>query len=185
MKKTTMNEAEFSQLLRTATSEVKDDYFSLKIYKQEPVYRERVYCYELYHQMRLLWPKDSQFFLNGEVDKMNHEKLAEAGLAGLKPDFLVHIPGNWNGNHIVMEVKSANVSPKGLSQDIHSLNGFMTKGNYGRALLLIFGTPALSSRKLANLQKRAAKNGITSSIEIWQHTHAGTEATLVLTLNPA
>jgi len=180
-----MTHDEFSRLLRTATSEVKEDYFSLKIYEQEPVYRERVYCYELYHQMRLRWPSNSPFFLNGEVDKMNHQKLEDAGLAGLKPDFLVHTPGDWNNNRIVMEVKSATVQAKGLSGDIHSLNEFMTKGNYRRALLLLFGTPALSPRRLANLRKRAGKNGITSTIEIWQHSHPGSAATLALTLNPA
>lgn len=180
-----MTYKEFTNILRNATSRVKKDYFSLKIYNQEAVYRERVYCYELYHQMRLQWPNETPFFLNGEVDKKNHQQLEAAGLAGLKPDFLVHTPGNWHGNHVVIEVKSSNVDAGGLDEDIHSLNEFMTKGHYGHALLLIFGNPPLSPLKFSNLEKRAERNQITSTIEIWQHTDPETEATFVLTLNPA
>jgi len=37
-----------------------------------PVYPERVYCNELYHQMRMLWPKTTPFYLNGEIDNVRN-----------------------------------------------------------------------------------------------------------------
>jgi hypothetical protein len=50
---------QFTQILQDATAAIGDEYFLLPIEGADPVNRERVYCYELYHQMRLLWPKDS------------------------------------------------------------------------------------------------------------------------------
>jgi hypothetical protein len=41
-------------------------YFRLNVDGGHPVYRE---CYELYHQMWLLWPKKCPYYLNGELDK--------------------------------------------------------------------------------------------------------------------
>ena len=59
----------FTGILREATARVAPDYFLLPVHGAPSVYRERVYCYELYHQMRLLWPGDCPYRLNGEVDK--------------------------------------------------------------------------------------------------------------------
>jgi hypothetical protein len=176
-----MTHDEFSNILTIATSKVARDYFSLNVYKQESVYRERVYCYELYHQMRLLWPPESRFFLNGEVDKMGHHYLKAAGLKGLKPDFLVHIPGDWGGNHIVMEVKPSTVKKVGLAKDLKSLDDFVQKGDYGRAILLLFGTPNKSSSEEAI--KLCAKDvKIETTIEVWQHSKPSEEASLLFTL---
>jgi hypothetical protein len=53
------------------------------------VYRERVYCYELYHQWRCQWANDSRFELSGEADKIGDPIIRR----NAKPDFLVHVPG--------------------------------------------------------------------------------------------
>jgi hypothetical protein len=98
---------ELSDLLAKATAAIEPGYFRLSIHGRDPVYRERVYCYELYHQMRKLWPNDCAFCLNGEVDKAAHPILMTLGADGFKPDLLVHRPGDMGGNHAVMEVKSA------------------------------------------------------------------------------
>jgi hypothetical protein len=42
--------ADFSDILRAATSQIGEEYFCIAIAGGNPVYRERVYCYELYHQ---------------------------------------------------------------------------------------------------------------------------------------
>jgi hypothetical protein len=60
---------QLTEILRQATAAISNDYFLLPIRGADPVYRERVYCYELYHQMRLRWPQGSPCRLNGEVDK--------------------------------------------------------------------------------------------------------------------
>ncbi len=61
---------ELDHILAEATSAIEADYFRLPIDGGIPVFRERVYCYELYHQMRSRWPPRSQcrYLLNGEVD---------------------------------------------------------------------------------------------------------------------
>ena len=43
---------ELSDVLADATRSIEAEYFHLSIDGGGPVYRERVYCYELYHQMR-------------------------------------------------------------------------------------------------------------------------------------
>jgi hypothetical protein len=60
---------QFTQILREATAAIPPEYFLLPIHGGDSVYRERVYCYEFYHQMRRLWPPDCPYRLNGEVDK--------------------------------------------------------------------------------------------------------------------
>ena len=60
--------AEFQDKLIAATTRIADDYFQLPVADAEGAYRERVYCYELYHQLRSEW-RDFPFSLGGEVDK--------------------------------------------------------------------------------------------------------------------
>jgi hypothetical protein len=45
---------ELTGILAAATAAIEPGYFRLNIDGGSPVYRERVYCYELYHQMRSL-----------------------------------------------------------------------------------------------------------------------------------
>lgn len=52
-----VNQAEFT--IRRATASIDAGYFSLAIAGSDPVTRDRVYCYELYHQMRSIWPADT------------------------------------------------------------------------------------------------------------------------------
>lgn len=91
----------FEPLLQEATSKIGYNYFQLPIDGQEdPIYRERVYCYELYHQLRSIWPKDCEYELSGEVDKSGHPLIRGNNLDRIKPDFLVHVPGDMQGNQL-------------------------------------------------------------------------------------
>jgi hypothetical protein len=96
---------ELSRIISDATRLIEPAYFRLNIAGGDPVYRERVYCYELYHQMRVHWSADTPYYLNGEVDKTGHSLLTELGVGRRKPDLLVHRPGDMIGNHAVIEVK--------------------------------------------------------------------------------
>lgn len=49
---------EFTQILRQATAAIAPEYFHFPIDGGDPIFRERVYCYELYHQLRERWPED-------------------------------------------------------------------------------------------------------------------------------
>src|SRR5262249_14940735 len=127
---------ELSGLLSAAAAAVAPEYFLLPIHGADPVYRERVYCYELYHQMRQRWPAHTSYRLNGEIDKRSHPYFADG--AAPKPDFLVHEPGTGN-NHAVFEVKSALGSEDGTAKDFKTLLHFRHQLGYERAIYLIYG----------------------------------------------
>src|SRR5689334_19126753 len=97
---------ELTALLADATASIRPEYFNLPIHGGSPVYRERVYCYELYHQLRLKWPDNCPLMLNGEVDKTAHPILSGLGASYAKPDLLVHGPGDMSRNYAIIEVKS-------------------------------------------------------------------------------
>src|SRR5262245_38397876 len=91
-------------LIHAAASNVSREYFQVPVADAEAVYRERVYCYELYHQLRCLWDR-FPFSLGGEVDKSGNPHFAEGPYAQAEPDFLVHTPGAMGDNLAVIEVK--------------------------------------------------------------------------------
>lgn len=81
---------QLTDILRQATAAIGREYFLLPIHGGGPVYRERVYCYELYYQMRRRWLEDSPYRLNGEVDKRSYPNFPDLGPGEPKPDLLVH-----------------------------------------------------------------------------------------------
>lgn len=95
---------EFKQLLSRATAKIPEEYIHLpEAGREERRYREQVYCYELYHQLRSLWPELSEpISLSGELDKQGHKFYPDS-----KPDLLVHGPGNMKNNIAIVEVKPA------------------------------------------------------------------------------
>lgn len=130
----------FVECLKKATGNIEQKFFYFPIDGlKSPIFRERVYCYELYHQLRLIWNKDSQFSINGEVDKAGHPLMISPYLSNAKPDFLVHIPGNMEGNFVVIEVKPISAKKNGIKKDLKTLSAFLDYGNYKYAIFLIYG----------------------------------------------
>jgi hypothetical protein len=65
----------FTRCLGESIKAIKKCYFQVEVNEQEPMWRERVYCYELYHQLRCRMEKlkFSNYTLHGEIDKnCNH-----------------------------------------------------------------------------------------------------------------
>ena len=87
--------AEFLGRLRASCAAVTAEYFQLPIAAGDDVYRERVYCYELYHRLRQEWGR-FPFSLGGEIDKSGHPLFRGGPYAQAKPDFLVHQPGSMD-----------------------------------------------------------------------------------------
>lgn len=133
--------------LLCASSEVGTEYFQLPVAGQEePEYRERVYCYELYHRWRCHWPEGFLFSLSGEVDKQGHPLIR----GGEKPDFLVHVPGQMS-NLLVVEVKPKSAEPTRMADDLKKLTKFRrdlslpengSTGNYYAAYFWLYGLSA-------------------------------------------
>lgn len=129
----------FNVALREATRVIEEHYFQLPVAGAEaPIFRERVYCYELYHQLRCALPRDFPYVLNGEVDKGGHPILRD-DLGPLKPDFIVHMPHSEVQNLVVVEVKSVSMSPGDFLKDLNSLRAFLHGAHYYAAIALIYG----------------------------------------------
>jgi hypothetical protein len=172
---------DFDQILSDATAKVATPYMQLPVAGMEdPIYRERVYCYELYHQLRNLWPTNCFYSLGGEVDKKNHPLIRGNNLDGVKPDLLVHQPGDMGGNYAVIEVKPVLVRNAGLKKDLRTLTAFRRHGEYARALLLVYGDAADIQPLLQRAQILAHRDNGNSidlnCIEIWWHRLSGQPA---------
>ena len=150
------------------------EYFLLERVGNPRHYRERVYCYELYHQMRKEF--DALGFmlrLNGEVDKGNH---SEECVKNKKPDFIVHQPGSNEKNYAVIEVKSLKGLRKdSLKKDLETIKCFMASLNYKRGIFLVYGE---------NFQRQFLKYEDLfeceeyGGIEVWSHLSPQKEADL-------
>lgn len=167
----------FSRILEIATSEVKAAYFRLSISDGTSIFRERVYCYELYHQIRKIWPKDSPLSLSGEVDKRTHPILKELERFSRIPDFLVHNPGTMDENYAIVEVKNSIKNKEAVIKDLETLNLFLQKANYKRAIYLIYGEDANEegTEKIRTIARQNSQD--ITPIEIWLHSEAGKPAT--------
>ena len=155
-------------LLAQATQRLPPQYFRVEIDGGDPIYRERVYCYELYHQLRCLWPTDTPFYLNGELDKAAHPILRRLGADYAKPDLLIHQPGYMAGNHAIIEVKSSNAQNDGIIKDLKTLALFRERVNYQRAIYLVFGHEAEAA---ADRVRRCWNElGELPPIELWIHS---------------
>lgn len=162
----------FDKILESATVVLESEYFRLPVAGGEPAYRERVYCYELYHQMRSLWPSSCEYVINGEVDKQQHPNFAGRGFP--KPDFIVHVPGTHD-NFAVIEVKGPGWSPAGIRNDLCKLLRFGE--SYRRRLYLVYGIkPGVAVNRIREYVENPAD---LEAIELWVHPTHGTAAARV------
>lgn len=126
------------RLIKAATR-IDSHYFQLPVAGAEkPMFRERVYCYELYHQLRSALGKDFPYKLDGELDKAGHPMIRPA-LGAKKPDLVVHVPRQMGHNLVVIEVKPINAKRNDIKGDIEVLKKFLDKAEYYRAIMLIYG----------------------------------------------
>jgi hypothetical protein len=166
---------ELSEILQQATAAIGREYFLLPRDGADAVYRERIYCYELYHQMRRRWPDPDlcRCRLNGEIDKGGHPYFrGERGKP--KPDLLVHVPGTGD-NDAVIEVKSSRAKAKEIRKDLATLARFMRLG-YRRAIYLVYGSEAV----LRRIERYGAD--VDLPIEVWFHPAATAPAACAFTL---
>lgn len=169
---------DFHEILKNATFGIQDSYFQTCIIgnggKPKKVYRERVYCYELYHQMRKHWPCDGILQLHGEFDKSGSKLLAGTRARGSKPDFLVHTPGSSEMNLIAMEVKPVTATTNKIECDLQKLSALYREANYCFVIYLIFGKNAKNKAKEIHSLVNGLK--ITAPIEIWAHDESNKSA---------
>ncbi|GAB2615299.1 hypothetical protein [Novilysobacter erysipheiresistens] len=134
--------------LEQATEAIEAPYFLLPIAGRDlPIKRERVYCYELFHQLRLAL-RDSQLTLTGEPDKRGHPDFPP-----INPDFILHTPGGHEENTAVVEVE-CRVGLEHLIKDFRNLKTMRDRG-YGTLVLLLFANSNVPWPKLAQAAREA------------------------------
>jgi len=127
--------------------------------------------------MRLLWPKTTKYFLNGEVDKAAHPILRQLDADNAKPDFLVHTPACMAGNYAIIEVKPASGLKKGaIIKDLKTLIKFVDRVSYQRGIYLIYGD--LPNNEVGSKVSEAASEAHIEigKIEFWHHKQVGEKA---------
>ena len=152
--------------LLEASAHISADYIQLPVANSNSVvYRERVYCYELYHNWRCNWPAGFQFSLAGELDKRGHPVIHNGGI----PDFLIHIPGEMK-NLLAMEVKpwkrAAHVKPSNehvteMVKDLVKLTKYRQVVQYHAAYFWVYGMPLEAWAEL----RRRIRDNATDTID--------------------
>jgi len=159
----------FDIIFAQATKGIAHDFFKLNLHGAPSVYRERVYCYELYHQLRKRWTA-AEYFISGEVDKRGHPRFSNGRKP--QPDLLIHLPGEYKNDYAVIEVKHCQIEKGGAEKDLKTLELFL-KHDYKRAIYLVYGHKAeMAAYRIArwNIEK--------IPIEIWIHCEVGRPAIL-------
>lgn len=127
-------EEEILENIKIAINNVGKDFYEIVCACDVEKVRERVFCYELYHQLRLL-SSTYKFDIHGELDKRGFYKKLNS-----IPDFLFHKQGTHE-NHCVMEVKGRK-NCEGIIKDFQTLTSFLNgKGElkpYKFAIFFIF-----------------------------------------------
>ena len=130
----------FVEMIEDSLENVGDEYYKITTtYESSGIVRERVFCYELYHQMRLVQSARglTDVQIHGEIDKSGH--VAFDRNARKNPDFVFHIPGMMQGNAIVVEVKGKleGTYQEGVYKDIVTLSKFTNNKHYYHSGILI------------------------------------------------
>ncbi len=172
--------ARFEGLLSSATARIADDYFQLPVADADAVYRERVYCYELYHQLRCLWG-DFPFRIGGEVDKRGHPHFENGPYALAKPDLLVHVPKYMGRNLAIVEVKACDRPTQQFHEDLAKITWFCRHADYAGGVFLIYGTVADAEKPLdARVADAAASEVDMDRIHVFHHAASLTAATRIV-----
>jgi hypothetical protein len=166
---------EFPEILAAAAAAIGPGFFQLPVHGADPAHRERVYCYELYHQLRVRWPHGAQHVLNGEVDKRGHPQLwVRPGMGPVVPDLLVHVPGTMQHNYAIVEVKPFPTRRRGIAKDLTTLTTFMLEWRYRRGIFLAYGgDPGACRDAVRNAARTVAR---LAPVEVWHHPVSGAPA---------
>lgn len=151
---------EFLNFLGIALKNVDEKYWNVHSAEDEDFIRERVFCYELYHEMRKLQENDkggikystfSNIDLYAEPDKRGWAKLKPDEKKN--PDFIFHKKANSN-NLIVMEVKGNENGD--IKKDFDTLTAFLSEKNYLKykyGIFLLYGkTMTVAKNKIQGIK---------------------------------
>lgn len=130
--------AMYYEIILEALENVDQSYYTIPVtYRSEEIVRERVFCYEFYHQLRCLAEKNKKIDIkiNGEIDKRGNRDFN-----GENPDFVFHLPGTMERNSIVIEVKgnAQNDYINKCIKDFTTLKNFLKSHQYKIGIFILY-----------------------------------------------
>jgi hypothetical protein len=128
----------YINLVKSSIGKVGQEYYHLQTtYEPSGIVRERVFCYELYHQIRSQMTPCHKLSLNGEIDKRGHKDFECKDWKN--PDFVFHIPGTNEHNTIVIEVKGKLSGYESeIMDDLQTLLTFISKYGYTAGIFILY-----------------------------------------------
>jgi hypothetical protein len=124
-------------LIQEAANKVPKSYLKVPT-RSNPagIVRERVFCYELYHQMRLGQGSEPFFVINGEIDNRGILEFRKENRKN--PDFIFYANHNIGLDTIAMEVKGK-ISSKGkIIEDFEKLLNWIYHEEYEFGVFLLY-----------------------------------------------
>jgi hypothetical protein len=167
---------QFDDIFSRSTAAIDAAYFRPPNCGTNWAHSEKVYLYELYHQLRLHWPPPNscpyRLNIGSHQDDERLWKVADLS----SPYLFVHAPGFPN-YYAVIAVHQSRIQTSDARKHLRALAQFASLG-YRRAIYLVYGVEAV----LNPIQQFA--NDSTTPIEIWFHSHVSTSAARVFVLTP-
>lgn len=124
----------YTCFLKEALSKIDQSYYRV-LTTYDEIVRERVFCYEFYHQMRLCEENYNLSKLHAEIDKSGHGEFKTEDRKN--PDFIFHNPGTMSGNQVIIEVKG-NIDGD-MFKDFETLTTFCKDYQYKLGYFILFG----------------------------------------------
>ncbi len=135
-------------------------------------YGERHFCYELYHHIRqrmesyyVGWPPEVRLYLQAELKKKQIKGVKEhfeknAKIEALEkeyiPDYLLHGPGHFGNQEVVIEVKT---DPKPswteIKEDFDKLQEFIDRYGYKLGVFLYVNVPPARIRQIITTEENS------------------------------
>jgi hypothetical protein len=125
--------------------------------------------------------------LCGEIDKRKHAYVCGDFLDNIKPDFLVHEPGQMDpdSNLLAIEVKPANATSIKIVEDLQKLtalrsalkNSYDQSANYQHAIFWLYGGVPRTWNALTEQLKRGQFEGVELTLmRCFVHERPGVSA---------
>lgn len=167
-----MNVEPYLNLLCDAIASVPKEYFTIEVAEKNAAARrkrrERVYAYELYHQMRILQDErksslGENMCINAEIDKRGHTIIKEK----FNPDIIIHEQGTMH-NLCVIELKVC-LDYDGIHKDMKTIYKMVSNCNYMCGAFVMAGASLDETKiKLRNVLKKRPIKGIENYTDkIW------------------
>jgi len=128
---------QYMELIKDAITHVAPEYFNLKTtYEPSGIVRERVFCYELYHQIQCRMSPCHRLSLNGKMHKSGHIDFDRTDRKN--PDFVFHIPGTHEQNTLIIEVKGTLKYRQKIMGNFQTLLTFISKYRYKAGVFILY-----------------------------------------------